>query len=261
MELSRRGALTLGGGVVLGATGAVAARQAKDRLDEDTPLPFYGSPVSAVHADRSAPGAAAASVVWSGPTSRRRVALTFDDGPHPDWTPEVLAVLRRTGVPATFFCTGQHVRDHGAIHHDSVGRHELASHGFEHVDFGRLGLDRCRDQLERTSAIMEDAYGSAPTLFRPPYGHVGGAALLAAAELGLTTTLWSAQAREDLFHDNPDGIVADLTRQVRPGTIVLMHDVGSEDRTITIRHLEPLATGLREAGWSFVTVSELLATP
>lgn len=261
MDVSRRRALAFGGGVVMGAAGAGVTRQVKDRLDENTPLPFYGSPVSAVHPDRSAPGVAGASVVWSGSTSGRRVALTFDDGPHPDWTPDVLAALRRTGVPATFFCVGHDVRDHGAIHRESVGTHELASHGFEHIDFGRLPLDRCRDQIERTTALMKDTYGSAPTLFRPPYGHVGGAALLAAAELGLTTTLWSAQAREDLFHDNPDGIVADLTGQVRPGSIVLMHDVGSEDRRITIRHLEPLVSSLRDAGWSFVTVSELLANP
>lgn len=261
MDVSRRRALAFGGGIVIGAAGTAVTLQVKDRLDENTPLPFYGSPVSAVHSDRSAPGAAAASVVWSGSTSGRRLALTFDDGPHPDWTPEVLAALRTTGVPATFFCVGQAVRDHGAIHRESVGTHELASHGFQHIDFGRLPLDQCRDQLERTTALIRDTYGLAPRLFRPPYGHVGGAAVLAAAELGLTTTFWSAQAREDLFHDNPGGIVADLVRQVRPGSIVLMHDVGSEDRRITIRHLVPLITTLRDAGWTFVTVSELLANP
>jgi peptidoglycan/xylan/chitin deacetylase (PgdA/CDA1 family) len=261
MDVSRRRALAFGGGVVMGAAGAGVTRQVKDRLDENTPLPFYGSPVSAVHPDRSAPRAAGASVVWSGSTSGRRVALTFDDGPHPHWTPEVLAALREAGVPATFFCVGQNVHDHGAIHRESVGTHELGSHGFEHVDFGRLPLDQCRDQLERTTALMRDAYGSAPTLFRPPYGHVGGAALLAAAELGLTTTFWSAQAREDRFRDDPDGIVADLTGQVRPGSIVLLHDVGSKDRRITIRHLEPLVSSLRDADFSFVTVSELLANP
>ncbi|HEU5143668.1 MAG TPA: polysaccharide deacetylase family protein [Dermatophilaceae bacterium] len=261
MDVSRRETLALGSGIAIGALGLGLGLEIKDRLDENTPLPFYGSPVSAVHPDRSAPGAASASVVWSGSTSGRRIALTFDDGPDPDWTPDVLSALRREGVPATFFCVGQNVVDHGAIHRDSVGTHELASHGFDRVDFGRLPLDRCRDQLERTAALLKDTYGSAPTLFRPPYGHHGGAALLAAAELGLTTTFWSAQAREDLFRDDPDGIVADLTRQVRPGSIVLMHDVGSEDRRITIRHLEPLVRSLRDARWSFVTVSELLANP
>jgi peptidoglycan/xylan/chitin deacetylase (PgdA/CDA1 family) len=199
--------------------------------------------------------------VWSATTRERRVALTFDDGPHPDWTPDVLAALRRTAVPATFFCVGSNVRDHGSIHKDSVGTHELANHTFDHPDLARLPLDRCREQLEQTNEIMAKAYGTTPALFRPPYGHLGGAALLASAELGLTLTLWSAQAREDRVRDHPDDIAADIAGQLRPGSIVLMHDTGSADRRITIDHLERLVSTLRDDGWTFATVSELLANP
>jgi peptidoglycan/xylan/chitin deacetylase (PgdA/CDA1 family) len=199
--------------------------------------------------------------VWSGTTTQRRVALTFDDGPHPDWTPDVLAALRRSDVPATFFCVGTNVRDHGSIHQDSIGTHELANHTFDHPDLGRLPLSQCREQLERTSEIIEKTYGTAPALFRPPYGHLGGASLLAAAELDLTLTLWSAQAREDRFRDQPDGLVADITGQLRPGSIVLMHDTGSADRRITIDRLEQLVGALRDDGWTFATVSQLLANP
>ncbi|HET7399207.1 MAG TPA: polysaccharide deacetylase family protein [Intrasporangium sp.] len=258
MDLSRRDALKVGGGVVAGAVGALGAVAGKGRLDEGTPLPFYGSAVSGIRPDRSAPGAASASVVWAGPATSRRVALTFDDGPHPEWTPRVLEALDRAGVPGTFFCTGRNVRDHGSIHRDSVGRHELANHTFEHPDLGRFPLDRCRDEIGRTSAALADAYGVTPTLFRPPYGHLGGATLLAAAEAGLTVVLWSAQPREELFREQPDGIVTDVAAAVRPGSIVLGHDTGSADRLPTIERLPRLIATLRDDGYTLVTVSELL---
>jgi peptidoglycan/xylan/chitin deacetylase (PgdA/CDA1 family) len=198
-------------------------------------------------------------VAWSGPDTRRLVALTFDDGPDPDWTPRVLATLKRAGVPATFFCVGRKVRDHGRLHRDSVGVHELANHTFEHRDLARFALDRCHDEIVRTSDLMERTYGERPKLFRPPYGHLGGAALLAAAEAGLTTIFWSAQAREDLMPEDPDGVIDDLARQVRPGSIILAHDTGSPDRLRTIDHLDDLIDRLRTDGYELVTVSQLLA--
>ena len=260
MEVTRRQALTAAAGAAVGAAGAVGAVRVKEHLDESSPLPFYGSPVSAVRPDRSPPSAAGASVVWSGPGDQRRVALTFDDGPHPDWTPRVLEALEAEGVPATFFCLGRNVRDHGDLHRRSVGRHELANHTFDHPDLGRYDWARCRDEIDRTTQLMKKTYGVAPTLFRPPYGHLGGAAVLAAAEAGLTTVLWSAQAREDLVTGRPDGIVDDIASQVHPGSIVLAHDTGSDDRLITIDRLPAIIRRLRDDGYTFATVSDLLAT-
>ncbi|GAA1968154.1 hypothetical protein GCM10009817_05080 [Terrabacter lapilli] len=259
MEVTRRQALTAVAGAAVGAAGAVGAVRLTEHLDEGTPLPFYGSPVSAVRPDRSPPSAGAATVVWGGPGDQRRVALTFDDGPHPQWTPRVLAALEAEDVPATFFCLGRNVRDHGSLHRDSVGRHELANHTFDHPDLGRHDWASCRDQVARTSRLMGQAYGAAPTLFRPPYGHLGGAAVLAAAELGLTTVMWSAQAREDLATGHPDRIVDDIASQVRPGSIVLAHDTGSDDRLVTIDRLRAIISRLRSDGYTFATVSDLLA--
>jgi len=258
--ISRRHALGLGGAAVVGAALDRGGQAVADELAQDTPLPFYGGPASGIRPDRSAPSASATSVVWSGPPGAGRIALTFDDGPHPDWTPRVLAALARAKAPATFFCVGRNVRDHGAIHRASVGVHELANHTFEHPDLARRDLGACRAEIDRTSDLMERTYGTRPTLFRPPYGHLGGAAVLAAAEAGLTTVLWSAQAREDLAPDDPLGVVEDVVRQVRPGSIVLAHDTGSADRLRTIDHLERLVGALRDKGFELVTVSELLTT-
>jgi peptidoglycan/xylan/chitin deacetylase (PgdA/CDA1 family) len=258
MDISRRRALTGGAGVAVGAVGALTARAVADRLAENTPLPFYGSAASAVRPDRSAPGAASGTVVWGGDPTVRRIALTFDDGPHPDWTPRVLAALDAAEAPATFFCLGRNVRDHAAIHRSSLGRHELANHTYEHPDLARFAYERCRDEISRTTAEIEKAWGTTPTLFRPPYGHLGGAAVLAAAELGLTTVLWSAQAREDVVAADPDGIVEDIASVVSPGSILLAHDTGSADRLTTIDRLPRIIDRLRGDGYELVTVSTLL---
>ncbi len=260
MDFTRRTALAGAGGVVLGVAGMVGEAAVTARLDENTPLPFYGGPVSGIRPDRSAPRTTSASIVWGGFGPAKRVALTFDDGPHPDWTPRVLTALARADVPATFFCLGRNVRDHGELHRDSIGRHELANHTFDHPDLGRFGLDRCQDEIARTGDLMERTYGVRPTLFRPPYGHLGGATVLAAAEAGLTTVLWSAQAREDRFHTAPGGVVADIVRQLRPGSIILTHDTGSPDRLITIDRLGRLVEAIHAAGYTFTTVSDLLTS-
>ena len=261
MEVTRRQALTAAAGAAVGAAGAVGAARLKEHLDESTPLPFYGSPVSAIRPDLIAAvrGRRVGRLGGRG-RSERRVALTFDDGPHPDWTPRVLEALAAADVPATFFCLGRNVRDHGELHRGSVGRHELANHTFDHPDLGRYDWSRCRDEIERTTQLMKETYGVAPALFRPPYGHLGGAAVLAAAEAGLTSVLWSAQAREDLVAARPDGIVDDIASQVRPGSIVLAHDTGSDDRLITIDRLPAIIRRLRDDGYTFATVSDLLAT-
>ena len=258
MEVSRRRALAGGVGVAVGAVGAVGVSRLKDRLDENTPLSFYGGAASSIRPDRSAPSVSSTQVVWSGRGDSRQVALTFDDGPHPEWTPRVLAALAEAGVPATFFCLGRNVRDHGDLHEPGAGGHELANHTYDHPDLGRLDQARCADEIARTSEAMRQAWGESPTLFRPPYGHLGGAALLAAGEAGLTTVLWSAQAREDLVASHPDGIVDDLADQVRPGSIVLAHDTGPDERLVTIDRLPQIIARLRDAGYTFATVSDLL---
>ena len=245
------GASAVGGLAAAGAEKAYAESQATAHL------PFYGGYASGVRPDLSPPSAAGGSVIWSGLTDTRRVALTFDDGPMPDWTPKVLEILARHDVPATFFLTGVNILRHGAIHHDSVGTHELANHTWDHPDLARLAYPGCTDQLARTSAVINKVYGKRPTLFRPPYGHLAGSAFLAAAEQGLTTVLWSSQMRESNFEGKPAGIVTDVRRSARPGSIFLAHDTGPSNRLVTIDNLDAIITGLTADGFTFTTVSDL----
>jgi len=257
VALNRRDVLAGMGAAAFGALGVITAETAYAEANSTSPLQFYGGFASGVRPDLSAPSVAGSSVVWSGLTDTRRVALTFDDGPMPDWTPRVLKTLAKHDVPATFFLKGINVQRHGSIHRDSVGVHELGNHTWDHPDLARLDYAKCRDQLERTSTIIEVVFGTRPTLFRPPYGHLAGSSLLAAAEQGLTTVLWSAQMDESRFEDNPAGIVGSARKAAQPGSIILAHDSGPRNRLVTIDNLNAIILGLKADGFAFTTVSEL----
>ena len=245
------------GATALGAVGAITAEKAYAEVHRTSPLQFYGGFASGIRPDLSPPSVPGSSVVWSGLTDTRRMALTFDDGPMPDWTPRVLRILARHDVPATFFLKGINVQRHPAIHRDSAAIHELGNHSWDHPDLARLDYAECRDQLVRTSAIIERVYGRRPTLFRPPYGHLAGSSVLAAAEQRLTTVLWSAQMDEDRFVDKPAGIIGFVRQAARPGSIMLAHDSGARNRLVTIDNLDAILTGLKADGFAFTTVSDL----
>ncbi len=245
------------GAAAVSGFGVISAEAAFSQAQLAVPLQFYGGYASGIRPDLTPPSASSGTVIWSGPADSRQVALTFDDGPMPDWTPAVLRTLARHGIPATFFLKGINVLHHGAIHRDSAGVHELGNHTWDHPDLARLGYHECTEQIERTSAIMAKVYGTRPTLFRPPYGHIAGSSLLAAAEQRLTTVLWNAQATESRFKGNPAGIATSLRKAVQPGSIILGHDTGARDRLIWIEHLDAFISGLRADGFTFTTVSKL----
>lgn len=252
------------GGTAAGTIAGLGSDRAVEAARDRVPLPFYGSAVSAVRPDQSRPSTTHGAVVWSGPRggAGRRLALTFDDGPDPAWTPRVLAALARHDAVATFFVRGDHLTAHPQVHAGSVSAgHELGNHSWDHPDLGRLTLSEVADQLARTGAAIEHLTGRRPTLVRPPYGHLAGSTVLAAAEAGLTTVLWSTQAHEDRFTAHPEGVVGDIRAGVAPGDILLAHDSGSADRVITIDHLDEILGGLLDDGYALVTVSQLLAPP
>lgn len=245
------------GAAAFGALGVITAEKTYAEVHRTSPLQFYGGFASGVRPDLSPPSVPGGSVVWSGRTDTRRVALTFDDGPMPDWTPQVLSTLARHEVPAPFFLKGINVQLHGEIHRNSVGTHELGNHTWDHPDLARLDYAECHRQLERTSAIIEQRYGTRPTLFRPPYGHLGGASMLATAEQRLTTVLWSAQMNENRFEGKPAAIVGSAREAAKPGSIILSHDSGPSNRLITINNLDAIINGLKADGFEFTTVSDL----
>ncbi|BFU44691.1 polysaccharide deacetylase family protein [Krasilnikovia sp. MM14-A1004] len=193
-------------------------------------------------------------------TTEPVVAFTFDDGPGPNYTPMVLDILEREGVPATFFMVGRQLTEHADLVRGRLSRHEVGNHSWGHEDLATLDLAGVRANLARTHDTIRDITGQVPTLLRPPFGHVGGSTLLAANAMGYTdVVLWSYAMHELRYRDDTPGQVRDVVDNVRPGAIILAHDLGDERRLVTIRGLSAMIAGLRARGFRFVTVSQLLA--
>ena len=195
-------------------------------------------------------------------TTEPVVAFTFDDGPGPNWTPMVLDALDAARVPATFFMVGRRLREHAGLVRGRLAAHEVGNHSWSHDDLATLDLPRVRSELTRTHDLIHEVTGRAPTLLRPPYGHLGGSTLLAADSMGYDIVLWSQQMRERAFEDHPEGQVRAIVDAVRPGDIILAHDVGPARRLVALRQLGAMVDGLKARGFRFTTVSGLAgATP
>jgi peptidoglycan-N-acetylglucosamine deacetylase len=192
-------------------------------------------------------------LVRRGPTTARRLALTFDDGPH-ELTDAYLDVLDRFGARATFFVVGQAcVRRREALYRIVARGHEVAGHGFTHTAFPGLDAPALRDELRRTAALLPPAR-TARALVRPPTGATSLRSLALCARAGYTTVLWSRDS-DDCRTSVPDEVAARLAPEVvQPGDIVLLH----EAQAWTLAALPRILEGLSTAGWQLVTVSDLL---
>jgi peptidoglycan/xylan/chitin deacetylase (PgdA/CDA1 family) len=204
--------------------------------------------------------AAAAAVprgvlVRRGPASGKRVALTFDDGPHA-MTDAYLDVLDRFGARATFFVVGRACAQHGDAVRRIVARgHEVAGHGFTHTAFTKLDPGALHDELDRTAALLPPVR-TQHKLVRPPTGATSVRSLALCARAGYTTVLWSRDS-DDCRTTSPDEVAARLAPEaLRPGDIVLLH----ESQEWTLAALPRVLEGLARGGFEAVTVSDLLAT-
>jgi peptidoglycan/xylan/chitin deacetylase (PgdA/CDA1 family) len=155
----------------------------------------------------------------------RGVALTFDDGPHPEGTPAVLEVLARAGARATFFVIGEQVeRRPGLVAEVAAAGHLIALHGYRHRLQPRLRAVAVREDLARGVAAIEDAVGTAPLWHRPPYGIYSPAGLRAARSAGLRPLLWSRWGKDWRKFTTPRRVAGWALAGVLPGDVILLHD-------------------------------------
>jgi len=153
------------------------------------------------------------------------VALTFDDGPHPEGTPAVLDVLSRAGARATFFLVGEQVERRPELAAEIVSAgHAVALHGYRHRLQLRMTAGEVADDLARGSEAIVRATGRAPKLHRPPYGIYSPAGLRVARDLGLDPLLWSRWGRDWRKFTTPRRIAARATRELIAGDVILLHD-------------------------------------
>jgi peptidoglycan-N-acetylglucosamine deacetylase len=167
------------------------------------------------------------------------VALTFDDGPHPEGTPAVLDVLEEAGIAATFFLVGEQVERRPALAAEIASRgHVVALHGYRHRPQPAMNARAVRDDLTRGTAAISEATGVEPTWHRPPYGLYSPAGLDAARGRGLKPILWSRWGKDWRRLTTPERIATRVTRDLHPGDVILLHDAdfysskGSHQRTV-----------------------------
>lgn len=193
---------------------------------------------------------------------RSTVALTFDDGPDPTWTPRILDVLDKHDVHATFFVTGARAAEHpGLIEQIIDGGHEIGVHTFVHADLGAVSPWRQSIELGETQLAIAGAGNTTSTLLRPPYSSTNQAvdaslwrAMQNAADEGYITIL-STLDSEDWRKPGVSKIVENSTPDDRAGDILLMHD-GGGDRSQTVQALDQLLPQLAEDGYRVGDISE-----
>ncbi|AFS79831.1 polysaccharide deacetylase [Gottschalkia acidurici 9a] len=198
-------------------------------------------------------------VVKNGPRDKKRVAITFDDGPNPVYTPQILDILKEHDVKATFFVLGKHAE----IYPDIVLReknegHEIGNHTYSHINIDKTKIDKIEEEMLRTQNIIKDITKGEVKLFRPPYGIHNEQITKMAKENNMKTVLWTYyQDTRDWSSPGTDYIVETVLSGIHNGDIILFHD-HNENESHTVDALKSIIPKLKEQGYEFVTISELL---
>ncbi|WP_416150627.1 polysaccharide deacetylase family protein [Salipaludibacillus sp. HK11] len=204
------------------------------------------------------------TIFLRGPTTANKIALTFDDGPDPRFTPEVLDVLREYEVPATFFLLGSRAEAYPDLTTRIVNDgHVVGNHTFWHPDLAAEGeVDILVNEVSRTEEVLEPLINYKTTLFRPPYGFLYEELVDELAILDYSVIGWSVDS-QDWQELSPEQITENVVGEIHPGAIILMHD-GTDaegDQSETIESLRQIIPNLQDQGYEFVTVPELLNIP
>jgi peptidoglycan/xylan/chitin deacetylase (PgdA/CDA1 family) len=192
-------------------------------------------------------------------TRQKVVALTFDDGPHPVYTPRILRLLEEYRAHATFFMVGKRMEAYPDVVRSVVAAgHVIGNHTYDHpLDIVRDNQPQVIGEIDRCEQVIERLTGRRAEFFRPPCGTMDEAIYVVAAEEGYRTVLWSICADH---HDapTPQLMAQRVLKQVRPGGIVLIHDGMVPDRWKDVVATRLILEGLSKRGYRFVTLPELL---
>ncbi|MBY5033741.1 polysaccharide deacetylase family protein [Streptococcus gallolyticus] len=180
-----------------------------------------------------------------------RIAITFDDGPSPETTPQVLDLLKKYKVKATFFVLGKNIAGNEAIlKRMQAEGHEIANHSWNHPQLTKLAADQIKQEIEDTQSAIQAVTGQRPTSYRPPYGAVNQAVQ---AVTNLPAIYWTVDTL-DWKSKNPAAILGEVKAHTQAGSIILMHDI----HPTTVASLDSVLAYLTGQGYSFARVDELL---
>ena len=240
-----RAALATTAGVLGAGAGAGATHWRETHL----------SPTARTAPRPEGPGSALGTrVVFQTDGKSGKLALTFDDGPDPRWTPRVLDMLARLHIQATFFVLGSAVQAHPElIARQGAEGHEVGVHTWVHTDVYGVSFSELSDSVDRTCEAIEAAGAPSPRLWRPPYGRVDAPAMMVASLKRMDLLLWSVHT--------PSAAAADAVKDVAgAGSVVLCHDGRTQPSEGLFSALEGGLRSLLERGLTVTTGSDLLAS-
>ncbi|WP_328552123.1 MULTISPECIES: polysaccharide deacetylase family protein [unclassified Streptomyces] len=225
-------------------SGPQASRALKPSAYRLQPIAGYGPPPHGAHPQ---------TLIRHEPFMRvsghgRTLVLTFDDGPDPTYTPEILRTLREYDVHAMFFVCGEMANDNrdllGVMADDG---HIVGNHTWSHPLLTKLSRSAIRSEMERTSKVIEEAYGEPPVWFRAPYGEWNRATYQIGAELGMEPLAWTIDTL-DWSMPGIRSIVGTVEKEAAPGVVVLSHDAGG-NRSQSVRALRDYLPHLLDSGY------------
>jgi len=195
---------------------------------------------------------------------QKKVALTFDDGPSFEWTPKILDELKKAQVKATFFMIGKHVEKYPEIARRVAEEgHEIGNHTSDHHLLIYYKTDELEKEIRDAEKVIKNVTGQTTRYFRPPKAWLTAKEKRKIGEMGYKTVLWTLNSKDWVTFDDKY-IVKYILRHIKPGDIILFHDSGGVfateggDRHETVRTIAQLVEKLREKGYRFVTITELL---
>lgn len=196
------------------------------------------------------------NAVSKGSSTENKIALTFDDGPHPNYTSCVLDLLEKHGAKATFFCIGKKLKKHPEVLQEiHLKGHSIGNHSFSHayfIDFSEK--NKWIREINRTDKEIERVTDKKPRFFRPPFGVTTPHLAKAIRKTGHTVVGWNVRSFDSL--KNPHQVVEKVLNEAKPGSIILLHD----HLPGIIPILEELLPKLRSRNFTFVTIDELIVS-
>lgn len=207
------------------------------------------------------------SILWRVDTKEKVIALTFDDGPNPKYTPQILTILNKYNYKATFFLKGANInKNKDLVKKIDLEGHEIGNHTFSHYDLKDLSMQEISQEIERTNKEINNVLLKKVLLFRPPFGSYNDIVLNEVRKKKLDVIMWTKDktknldSRDWIANPNAIDIYNRLKSKIEPGDIVLFHDSshnGDFDRQRTVKAVELLTEYLNKENYKLVTISEL----
>jgi peptidoglycan/xylan/chitin deacetylase (PgdA/CDA1 family) len=241
-------------GMVLGSGLAGAAQKVLSKMAAVSGTPS-NAPVERSSLERVENEPPPPDVIYHGPATGNRVALTFDDGPHPGVTDRILHELKQRGLRATFFMIGDRVTAAPDLARRVLAEgHVVANHTLTHARLTELSDARAEREIQQAQEVFAEVLNHRPVWFRPPYGFLRQSQLPLVRKLGLKTVMWSIDPR-DWAKPGEGHIISKILRDLEAGAVILCHDMHMQ----TAHAIAAILDGILERGFSPVTIPSLMA--